>query len=122
MDDVARHSATWRLAKSMVVWIPRLPTMRVIGSHDICIMSGVCLAGIAVAFRRLWLDAAPFRLRVQRDAGEAPQRADHRAVGRDRRGGHVRSRRLVHEAHELVRESRHRAADADTADVGATAD
>src|SRR5579862_5680429 len=33
IDEVLRHSATWRLAKSILVWIPRLPTMRVIGSQ-----------------------------------------------------------------------------------------
>jgi hypothetical protein len=35
IDDVLLHSITCRLAKSIFVWIPRLPTMRVIGSHDI---------------------------------------------------------------------------------------
>src|SRR5262245_16102295 len=35
IDDVLWHSATWRFAKSILVWMPRLPTMRVIGSHDI---------------------------------------------------------------------------------------
>src|SRR5580658_6935835 len=34
----------------------------------------------------------------------------------------MRSGRLVHEGHELVRETRHRAADTDAADVRATAD
>src|SRR3954462_11403294 len=35
IDDVLLHSTTRRLAKSMVVWMPRLPTIRVTGSHDI---------------------------------------------------------------------------------------
>ena len=30
-----RHSSTLRLEKSIVVWIPRLPTIRVIGSQEI---------------------------------------------------------------------------------------
>src|SRR5712664_3445866 len=45
MDDVHRHSATCRLAKSILVWIPRLPTIRVMGSHD---MSTSCLPGSAM--------------------------------------------------------------------------
>src|ERR1700682_6164653 len=34
----------------------------------------------------------------------------------------MRTGRLIHEGHELVGEARHRASDADAADVGATAD
>src|SRR4051794_8363092 len=34
IDDVLRHSRTWRLAKSIFVWMPRLPTILVIGSQD----------------------------------------------------------------------------------------
>ena len=35
MEDVLWHSTTFRLAKSILVKIPKLPTIRVIGSHDI---------------------------------------------------------------------------------------
>src|SRR5258707_501140 len=34
MDDVLLHSITRRLAKSIFVWMPRLPTIRVTGSQD----------------------------------------------------------------------------------------
>src|SRR5580700_1561182 len=35
MDDVLWHSTTWRFSKSILVKMPRLPTMRVIGSQFI---------------------------------------------------------------------------------------
>src|SRR5215467_9247780 len=35
IEDVLWHSTTSRLSKSILVKIPRLPTMRVIGSQDI---------------------------------------------------------------------------------------
>src|SRR5919205_180492 len=35
IDDVLWHSTTSRRSKSILVWIPRLPMIRVIGSHDI---------------------------------------------------------------------------------------
>ena len=40
IDDVLWHSTTCRLAKSILVKIPRLPTMRVMGSQFI---STICL-------------------------------------------------------------------------------
>src|ERR1700761_174413 len=65
---------------------------------------------------------APLRLLVHRLGGEAPEaaydRAVHAAGGRGDRG----ARGLVHEWHELVRETGHRAGDADAAHVGAAAD
>src|SRR5690349_17518510 len=33
-DDVLLHSTTSRFSKSIFVWIPRLPMIRVTGSHD----------------------------------------------------------------------------------------
>ncbi len=35
MDEVLWHSTTRRSAKSILVWMPRLPTIRVTGSQDI---------------------------------------------------------------------------------------
>src|ERR1700689_1358198 len=35
MDEVLWHSTTWRFSKSILVKMPRLPTMRVIGSQFI---------------------------------------------------------------------------------------
>src|ERR1700721_3626951 len=35
IDEVLWHSAAWRLSKSILVKIPRLPTIRVIGSQFI---------------------------------------------------------------------------------------
>src|SRR5580704_17954064 len=35
IEEVLWHSATWRLSKSILVKIPRLPTIRVIGSQFI---------------------------------------------------------------------------------------
>src|ERR1700722_17617609 len=35
IDEVLWHSATVRFSKSIFVYIPKLPTIRVIGSHDI---------------------------------------------------------------------------------------
>src|SRR5690606_13513094 len=55
-------------------------------------------------------------------AGDVPQAADDRAVQGRRRRRDLAARRFVHERHELVREARHGAPDADAADVRATAD
>src|SRR5690348_8944137 len=62
--------------------------------------------------------AAPLRLVVGAGIGDGAKRADDVAVGRHASRRESRSRRLVHEWHELVREARHGAGDADTADVG----
>src|SRR3712207_5177904 len=59
---------------------------------------------------------------LHRDVGYAPEPPDHGAVGLGHGGGERRARRLVHERHELVREARHRARDADAAHVRAAAD
>src|SRR3974390_2391221 len=75
-----------------------------------------------VAGRALRPVVAPFRLFIERVVREPTQIADERAVGPDERRGDTGAWRLVHERHELVREARHRAADADAPDIGATAD
>src|SRR5687768_8518722 len=56
--------------------------------------------------------------RLERDRAQLP---DELAVGAARRPGDLAARRGVHERHELVGEAGHRAADADPADVRATA-
>src|SRR4030081_2655391 len=61
----------------------------------------------------------PLRLLVGRLVRNAAQLADERAVRRDHPAGDRSARRLVHERHELVRETGHRAADADAADIRA---
>src|SRR5208283_255429 len=127
--------------------MPRLPTILVIGSHDISLTSDSCAVVIAVPFPSKWarrpapgrtaspcqspgllvagqeLGAllAPLRLLVRGLGGEAAQGADDRPVHAGRGGGNLRSRRLVHERHELVREAGHRAGDADAAPVRAAA-
>src|SRR3954452_13505835 len=124
--------------------MPRLPTIRVIGSQAISTRS-LSLAtfssgrGIVVAMPSLsilWWGrdglpgpfgagledlraVAPLRLLVERGGGEAPQ-ASHRVAVE----AHGARRELaagwpLHERHELVREAGNVAADADAAHVGA---
>src|SRR6478752_3274663 len=112
--------------------------MRVIGSHDISTTSASTFlvevrASVMVMARRLLpvfgvaggeLRAllAPRRFLVDGPRGDRSEPADHRAVGPARVRRELAARGLVHERHELVGEARHRAADADPADVGAAAD
>src|SRR4051794_15897045 len=117
--------------------MPRLPTIRVIGSQAMSTSlpaSGLISSRVAmlsallvapprgVAGGELVAVVPPLRLLVDRLVRDAPQAADRRAVhaGDERRD--AAARRLVHERHELVGEARHRAADADAADVRAAAD
>src|SRR5262245_15097375 len=120
--------------------MPRLPTMRVIGSQFIStslLVSAVAMvaplstpavsvvAGLqlrSIAGVELSALVAPARLLVEGLDREVAQRPDDGAVNLAGLGRHPRSRRLVHERHELVGEAGHRAADADAADVGAAAD
>src|ERR671911_2127660 len=118
--------------------MPRFPTILVIGSQDISVRfldSAGPSSRIAtylplplrppprvVAGRELLLVVAPLGFLVYRRVGYAPEPPDHGAVDLDRVCRERRARRLVHERHELVREARHRAADADAAHVGAAAD
>src|ERR1700722_15187745 len=60
----------------------------------------------------------PLWLFVYRCIGQLAERSNSHAISTDRRGGELRTRRFIHEGHELVREARHRAADADAAHVG----
>src|SRR5579885_1035511 len=110
--------------------MPRLPTILVTGSHVISTMLPPALVAISapplprrpVAGRDLPALLAPARflfLRLGRDPTQGPDDCPVQAAGG---GGHLRAGRLVHERHELVGEARHRAADADAADVGAAAD
>src|SRR4029453_18895830 len=63
----------------------------------------------------------PFRFFVQRRLGKIAQRANRFAVGHNRSRRKNRSGRLIHKWHELIRESRHRAADANSPHVGTAA-
>src|SRR3954452_1221144 len=116
--------------------MPRLPTIRVIGSQDmstslpasgfiswrVAISSLLVAPPGGVAGGELVAVVPPLRLLVDRAVRDAAQLADGRAVdaGDERRDR--AARRLVHERHELVGEARHRAADADAAHVRAAAD
>src|SRR5919198_1273894 len=120
--------------------MPRLPTIRVIGSQAIstrpsplvCRVVVIAHAPVSgldvrsplrpVAGAQLLAGPAPLRLLVHRPGGDAAQRPDDAAVQPARRRGDAAAGRLVHERHELVGEPRHGAGDADAADVGAAAD
>src|ERR1044071_2658854 len=115
--------------------------MRVIGSHAmstrdsvpwpaarcgcVTVMGSASLVGSPGALRAGGQFAAaltPLGLAVERVSRDLAEAAHRVAVGRDRGRGELAAGRLVHERHELVGEAGHRAADADAADVGATAD
>src|SRR6476659_918512 len=117
--------------------MPRLPTIRVTGSHDISTtsVSGVLVwwgsvmviaepssPGLREAGLELAALGAPARLLVEGVQGQAAQPLDRHAVDGAALGGELGPGGLVHERHELVREPRHRAADADPADVGTATD
>src|ERR1700678_1665177 len=112
--------------------MPKLPTIRVIGSHaistrpfsssvnfltTIALPPDLLVAGGQVAAR-----GAPFRFVVQcvrRDPTEPPDRIAVQAAGQGRDAG---PGRFVHERHKLVGEAGHGAPDADAAHVGAAPD
>src|SRR3954454_5785238 len=117
--------------------MPRLPTIRVIGSHDMSTIlpaSGVTFSRTAMFPRLLVAPAgavaggelvavvAPARLLVDGLVRDAAQLADHRPVALDESRRDAAAGGRVHERHELVGEAGHRAADADAADVGAATD
>src|SRR6478735_5367106 len=110
------------LVKSISVWIPSDPTMRVMG----CLNGHGCsfLPALLVAGRQLAPRLPPLGLLVELrlDVALAEELQD-RAVG-ELRG--VRRRLTprvgLHEGHVLVGEARHRARHADPADVGAASD
>src|SRR3954452_9406929 len=99
--------------------MPRFPTIRVIGSHDMSTMlpaSGLISSRTAIVFsslravarlvagRELTLVVPPFRFLVGGLVREAAQLADHWAVDAGHQRRCARARRLVHERHELVGE------------------
>src|SRR5690242_10434381 len=117
--------------------MPRLPTIRVIGSHDISTSfpgtlgaarcGSVTVAMLSLLSRYLagpvgcWVIAGgqlaaavpPLRLLVDRGVGEPPELADELPVqAGELRGDHAAGG-LVHEGHELVGEAGHGAGDAD---------
>src|SRR5262245_54504075 len=124
--------------------MPRLPTIRVIGSQDIstsfrsplgasrfgwvAVAIGSLLPGAGSVGRgmvtggQLGSALPPLRLPVERRVGEAAEPPDQLAVHPDEARGEDAAGGLVHEGHELVGEARHGAADADPADVRAAAD
>src|SRR5215470_7539566 len=116
--------------------MPRLPTIRVIGSQVISVSSASPAAPVSCPYssevivspRLLVAGAefgtlhAPLRLLVHRLGGEAAEAAYDRAVHAAGGRRYGRARGLVHERHELVREAGHRAGDADAAHVRAAAD
>src|SRR3954470_4284317 len=117
--------------------MPRLPTMRVIGSHAIstrpvfwpvvgfgavAVMAGLSERGGLVAGAQPPALRPPAGFLVDGLRRDVAQLADHHPVGAARGPGDLASRRGVHERHELVGEAGHRASDADAADVGAAAD
>src|ERR1700680_2967748 len=113
--------------------MPRLPTILVIGSQDTSTRTGSLVLvgsfsttvmaqfssvrGRPVAGGELGPRVTPPGLLVDSRVGDLPQCPDRGAVDADHTRRQVRARRLVHERHELVREPRHGAADADAAHV-----
>src|SRR5215831_17058201 len=98
--------------------MPRLPTMRVIGSHAIetslrrSVPTGSRVMLIAdllltrparlVAGGQLRTIVVPLGFAVDGAVGDAAERADQRPVGAYERSRDTASGRLVHERHELV--------------------
>src|SRR5271166_2232021 len=114
--------------------MPRLPTILVMGSQVISVswpcsaLAGTSFSTVVIASPRLLVAGAefgalhaPLRFLVRRAGGETAEGTDYRAVHSAGRGRYARSRRFVHEGHELVREPGHRAGDADAAHVRAAA-
>src|SRR6202161_4005758 len=150
IEEVLWHSATSRLAKSILVKMPRLPTIRVIGSQFIStrlrfflstsdIVSGSVAMGVCFCLHfcppseaplvRFGLVASgqrppgmpPFRFFVHRGIGDAAHGADETAVGANDVRGKLGSGGCVHEGHELIGKPRHAASYADAAHIGTAA-
>src|SRR5690242_1177021 len=146
MDDVLWHSTTWRFSKSILVKMPRLPTMRVIGSQFIStrfpfLPETSFVGAVMVLIRSLlmpchallvssWMVSGgqfrapmtPLRLFVDGTLGYRAQGANGTAVSAHGCTGDPCSRRLIHKRHELIWEAGHGAADADAAHVGTAPD
>src|SRR4051812_42671522 len=104
--------------------MPRLPTIRVIGSQFIstrffffpetsgCAVNCVLMLRFPSSLERLRMIAGgefgtgmpPLRFFVERVLGDGTQRSDHSSIGSRSTGGDFGTGRLVHERHELVRE------------------
>src|SRR4051812_10696923 len=98
--------------------MPRLPTMRVIGSHamstssvawppvsgrfSVAVMSFPS-PGPGGAAGQFSAGPTPLGLPVERVRGDAAQAADHLAVGADGAGREPAAGRLIHERQEFVR-------------------
>src|SRR5271156_695681 len=141
IDEVLWHSTTWRFSKSILVKMPRLPTMRVIGSQFIstrfpfllgtsfvgAVMVLICDRSFSV---RSWMISGgqfsarmtPLRFFVGGGLGHRAQGTNGAAVGADSCAGDFCPRWFIHEGHELIGEAGHGAAYADAAHVGAAAD
>jgi hypothetical protein len=74
-----------------------------------------------VASGQLGARVTPFRFLIERSHSDLAQRSDGLTVDANGAGGELSARWLVHEWHEFVWKSGHRAADADAADVRAAA-
>src|SRR5277367_5280294 len=64
----------------------------------------------------------PLRFFVDRIVSNGAQRSNSTAINADGAGRDPGARRFIHERHELVREARHGAADANSSDIGTAAD
>src|ERR1700677_1185168 len=105
--------------------MPRLPTIRVIGSQAISVSSGVSVIvspRLLVASEQFGALRAPLRFLVDGLRRDVAKGADDAAVHAAGRGRHACARWLGHERHELVGEPGHRAGDTDATHVRAAAD
>src|SRR5438132_6066358 len=118
--------------------MPRLPTMRVIGSQFIStrfrFLVGTSFTGAVVVLIRSLLSVGsgviaggefgarmpPFRFLVHSRLGKGAKRTNGPPVGTDHPGRNPGARWFIHERHELVGKARHGAADADTAHIRTT--
>src|SRR5687767_4643695 len=100
--------------------MPRLPMIRVIGSHDIA--TRFLPASAIPSAPRLRTPLTPGRLAVERSLREVTEGAHGAPVHEDGRRRHLRAGRLVHERHELVGKAGHRAANAYATHVVAATD
>ena len=122
-DRVPRHlDEAVVVRRSNLLGLGMVDVMRRLAFRSVDAGAGSASPGARGAGGELRALGAPLRLLVERLRGDLAQPLDGRAVEPDRVGGELAAGRLVHERHELVGEARHRAADADAADVGAAAD
>src|SRR5271170_7708513 len=104
--------------------MPRLPTIRVIGSQDMFTSCwAIChlkLKPFRTRYPKISSTSrfAPLGFAIQGSLREAAQGTHGAAIHDDGGRGQLGAGRLIRERHELVGEARHGAADADAADVG----